>query len=67
MAPSDYHLFPNPKKDLRKKSYSSGHDVEKNDSRVVEEMPSSFYEEDIAKLKHRWEMCLKVKGHYVEK
>jgi len=67
MAPSDYHLFPNLYKDLRKKSYNSDQEVEKTILGWLRKMPSSFYKEGIAKLKHRWEKCVKVKGNYVEK
>ena len=67
LAPSDYHLFPNLKKDLRKKSYSSDAEVEKVTLAWLENKPESFYAEGISRLQHRWEKCVRVKGEYVEK
>ena len=66
LAPSDYFLFPNMKKHLRKKTYTSDDQVENATKRWLANKPESFYSQGISKLKHRWEKCIKVKGAYVE-
>lgn len=67
LAPSDYFLFPNLKKDLRKNTYSSDAHVENFTKRWFLKKPDSFYSNGISRLRHRWEKCITVKGEYVEK
>jgi histone-lysine N-methyltransferase SETMAR len=67
LAPSDFFLFPNLKKDLRKQAYTSDLAVEKATMAWLKKKSESFYAGGISRLKHRWEKCVKVKGEYVEK
>ena len=67
LAPSDYFLFPNLKKDIRGRHFRSNEEV----MAVVEEWvrgkdPGFFCSGPMA-LEHRWSKCIILEGNYIEK
>ena len=67
LAPSDFHLFPKVKKELRGRKFNSDEEVIDAVTLILEDLPESWYEAGLRKLKQRWEKCISIKGDYVEK
>jgi histone-lysine N-methyltransferase SETMAR len=67
LAPSDFHLFPKLKNFLRKRTFNSDDQLQKCTNNWLERQPTSFYNQGINDLEHRWEKCVNLKGSYVEK
>ena len=67
LAPSDYYLFPKMKKELSGQHFVTDNDVADAVEVYLEDQDSSFYEEGIRTLHHRWNKCVNLKGDYVEK
>ena len=65
IAPSDFFLFPNLKKDIRGLHFRSDEVV------TVEEWVSGkdpdFFSSGLMALEHRWSKCITLKGVYIEK
>ncbi|CAK9809133.1 Histone-lysine N-methyltransferase SETMAR [Anthophora quadrimaculata] len=66
LAPSDFHLFPNLKKFLRGKRFSSNEKVIATANDYFEELPENHFREGINELENRWEKCIELKGEYTE-
>lgn len=67
LAPSDYYLFPNLKKELRGKKFSSDEEVKDAVSAYFADKNKTFFFEGIHKLIERSEKCIRVAGEYIEK
>ena len=68
LAPSDYFLFPNMKKQLAGKQYRTDDEVISAVEDFFEDQDAqSFYTRGIQALQHRWKKCVDRRGHYVEK
>jgi len=67
LAPSDYHLFPKLKEDLRGQRYQSNEEVKAVVRRWFREQNEHFFGDGIRKLPVRWEKCITREGDYVEK
>ena len=67
LAPSDYYLFPNLKKDIRGIRFEDDNAVQNAVFDWFEGRSEEFYKLGIMKLPDRWNKCVQVKGDYVEK
>ena len=67
LAPSDFFLFPNLKKDIRGLHFRSDEEV----VTAVEEWASGkdpdFFSSGLMALEHRWSKCITLEGNYIEK
>ena len=67
LAPSDFHLFPNLKKHVGGKRYSTDDDVMRAVEGYFGSLPKTVFWEGINKLQYRWGKCVRLGGDYVEK
>lgn len=67
LAPSDYHLFPNLKKNLSGKKFQTDDEVKSAVNEFFDCMDKSFFFNGIKSLQHRWTKCVELRGDYVEK
>jgi hypothetical protein len=67
LAPSDFFLFPNLKKWLGGRRFTSNEEVIAETNGYFAELEESYYYEGIKKLEHRWTKCTDLEGDYVEK
>ncbi len=67
LAPSDFHLFPNLKKELRGTHYADDSEVKHAVNSWLEGQRKKFFEKGIRDLKHRYEKCITRLGDYIEK
>lgn len=67
LAPCDFFLFPNLKKWLAGKKFSSNEDVIAETEAYFGEFDKSYFLEGLKKWEGRWEKCIFLKGDYVEK
>lgn len=67
LAPYDFFLFPNMKKWLFGKKFTTNEKVKWETDAYFAELPKSYYLEGIKKLEYRWAKCIDLKGDYVEK
>lgn len=67
LAPSDFHLFPKMKLELSGRRFTSNGDVIEAVEEFLESKDSTFYEQGIRALQHRWTKCVDCRGDYVEK
>lgn len=67
LAPCDYFLFPNMKKWLGGKRFSSNEEIIDATNAYFAEFEKSYFLEGLKKLEYRWEKCIALKGDYVEK
>jgi histone-lysine N-methyltransferase SETMAR len=67
LAPSDFFLFPNLKKWLAGKRFSSNCEVIEETNSYFEEFDKSYYLEGMQRLEYRLTKCIELKGDYVEK
>lgn len=67
LAPSDYHLFLNLKRELGGKRFGSDEEVKNAVQSRLLTLAGNFYEEGIGKLVSRYDKCLNNGGNYVEK
>lgn len=67
LAPSDYYLFPNLKKELRGKKFSSDEEVKDAVSAYFFRQRQIIFFEGIHKLIERSEKCIRAAGEYIEK
>ena len=61
-APSDFHLFPNLKKDLAGQRYTTDEEVTDAVDSYLEDQPKDFYSSGIEALRHRWKKCVDSQG-----
>lgn len=67
LAPSDFFLFPNMKKWLAGKRFTSNDEVKCETEAYFGDLNKSYFTEGIKKLEYRWTKCIQLKGDYVEK
>ncbi|GBM45444.1 Mariner Mos1 transposase [Araneus ventricosus] len=67
LAPSDYHLFLNLKRDFGERRFDRDYDAENGVQQWPSSEAASFFEEGIDRLFSRYDKCLKNGGNYVEK
>ncbi|GBM39367.1 hypothetical protein AVEN_119033-1 [Araneus ventricosus] len=67
LAPSDYHLFLNLKRDFGDRSFDSDDNAKNGVQQWLSSLAASFFEEGIDKLVSRYDRCLNNGGTYVEK
>ena len=64
LAPSDYFLFPNMKKDIRGRHFRSNEEVV---AAVEEGQRQGFFSSGLMALEHRLTKCIILEGNYIEK
>ena len=67
LAPSDYFLFPNLKKDIRGSHFRSNEDVVAAVEEWVRDNDPGFFRSGLMALEHRWSKCIIQEGSYIEK
>jgi len=65
-APSDYHLSPGLKKQLKGRHFSSGAEVIAAAETWLDGQPSEFFLSGLQKLEQRTKKCIELRGEYVE-
>ena len=66
-APSDFFLFPNLKKDIRRLHFRSDEEVVTAVEERVNGKDPDFFSSGLMALEHRWSKCIKQEGNYFEK
>jgi len=66
MAPSDYYLFPNLKRWLQGKRFTSNEEVIAKTEAYFEGLDVSYYRKGIEMLEIRYIKCITLEGNYVE-
>jgi len=66
LAPSDYHLFPGLKKQLKGRHFSSDAEVIAAAETWLDRQPSDFFLGDLQKLEQWVKKCIELCGEYVE-
>ena len=66
LAPSDYFLFPNLKKDIRGHHFQSNEVVAAVEEWVRDKDPV-FFSSGLMALEHRWSKCIILEGNCMEK
>ena len=66
VAPSDYHLFPGLKKQLKGHHFSSDAEVIAAAETWLDGQPSEFFLSGLQKLEQRAKKCIQFGGEYVE-
>lgn len=66
LAPSDYFLFRNLKRELKGKRFSSNEEVQAAVTEYFESKDSNWFFHGIEALKKRYEKCIQVRGDYIE-
>ena len=67
LAPSDYFLFPNLKKDIRGRHFRSNEEVVAAVGEWVRDKDPGFFSSGLMALEHRWSKCIILEGNYIEK
>ena len=67
LAPSDYFLFPNLKKDIRGRHFRSNEEVVAAVEEWVGDKDPGFFSSWLMALEHRWSKCIILEGNYIEK
>ena len=67
LAPSDYFLFPNLKKDIRGRHFRSNEEVVAAVEEWVRDKDPGFFSSGLMALEHRWSKCIILEGKYIEK
>ena len=67
LAPSDYFLFPNLKKDIRGHHFRSNEEVMVAVEEWVRDKDPGFFSSGLMALEHRWSKCIILEGNYIEK
>jgi len=66
LAPSDYHLFPGLKKQLKGRHFSSDAEVIAAAETWFDGLPSEFFFSGLQKLEQRAKKCIEFRVEYVE-
>ena len=66
MAPSNYHLFPGLKKQLKGRHFSSDAEVIAAAETWLDGQPSEFFLSGLQKLEQRAKKCIELREEYVE-
>jgi len=67
LAPCDYYLFPNLKKWLGGRRFTSNEEVKSETTEYFAGLEKPYFAEGIRKLENRWKKCIDSQGDYVEK
>ena len=67
LAPSDFFLFPNLKKDIRGLHFRSDEEVVTAVEEWVNGKDPDFFSSGLMALKHHWSKCITLEGNYIEK
>ena len=67
LAPSDFFLFPNLKKDIRGLHFRSDEEVATTVEEWVNGKDPYFFSSGLMALEHRWSKCITLEGNYIEK
>ena len=67
LAPSDFFLFPNLKKDIRGLHFRSDEDVVTAVEEWVNGKDPDFFSSGLMAHEHRWSKCITLEGNYIEK
>ena len=67
LAPTDYFLFPNLKKDIRGRHFRSNKEVVVAVEEWVRDKDPSFFSSELMALEHPWSKCIILEGNYIEK
>ena len=67
LAPSDFFLFPNLKKDIRGLHFQSDEEVVTAVEEWVNGKDPDFFSSGLIALKHRWSKCITLEGNYIKK
>ena len=67
LAPSDYFLFPNLKKDIRGRHFWSNEEVVAAVEEWVRDKDPGFFSSGLMALEHRWSKCIILEGNYIKK
>ncbi len=67
LAPSDYYLFPNLKKELRGRHFDSDESLQVAVNEHFTSKNKNYFFEGLQKLIHRSNKCIDVRGDYIEK
>ena len=66
LAPSDYFLFPNLKKDICGCHFQSNEEVVAAVEEWVRDKDPGFFSSGLMALEHRWSKCIILEGNYIE-
>jgi len=66
LAPSDYHLFPGLKKQLKGHHFSSDTEVIAATDTQLDGQPSTFFLSGLQKLEQQAKKCIELHGEYAE-
>ena len=66
LAPSDYHLFPGLKKELKGRHFSSDAEVIAAAETWLDGQPSDIFLSGLQKLEQRATKCIELRGEYAE-
>jgi len=64
---SDFFLFPNMKKWLGGKRFTSNEEVIAETEAYFAKFDKSYFLDGLKKLEYRWTKCIELKGDYIEK
>ena len=67
LAPSDFFLFPNLKKDMRGRQFRSDEEVVATVEEWFNGKDPDFFTSGLIALEHRWSKCIALEGNYIEK
>ena len=67
LAPSDFFLFPNLKKDIRGLHFQSDEEVVTAFEEWVNGKDPDFFSSGLMALEHRWSKYITLEGNYIEK
>ena len=67
LAPSNFFLFPNLKKDIRGLHFRSDEEVVTAVEELVNGKDSDFFRSGLMALEHRWSKCITLEGNYIKK
>ena len=67
LAPSDFFLLPNLKKDIRGLHFRSDEEIVMAVEEWVNGKGPDFFSSGLMALEHRWSKCITLEGHYIEK
>ena len=67
LAPSDYFLFPNLKKDICGRHFQSNEEVVAAVEEWVRDKDPGFFNSGLMALEHRWSKCIILEGSCIKK
>ena len=67
LAPSDFFLFPNLKKDICGLHFQSDEEVVTAVEEWVNWKDPDFFSSGLMALEHRWSKCITLEGNYIKK